>query len=136
MTIQQWNRREELREDLSSIVMQMAALGRTAEGQNTSLFQRLDQQREEKTAELESLNALYNNPGERRELAWSRFTAENYGFLRAMRVILSVMLLFPLFWIMTGLHSGSAIGFWILTLLAGLLLVGWFSYLLHKYKSK
>ena len=35
MTIRQWDRREELRGELLDLIVEMMALGRTAEGQNT-----------------------------------------------------------------------------------------------------
>ena len=43
MTIRQWDRREELRGELLDLIVEMMALGRTAEGQNTPEFRRLDQ---------------------------------------------------------------------------------------------
>ena len=58
MTIRQWDRREELRGELLDLIVEMMALGRTAEGQNTPEFRRLDQELTEKNAELEALNAL------------------------------------------------------------------------------
>lgn len=49
MTIRQWDRREELRGELLDLIVEMMALGRTAEGQNTPEFRRLDQELTEKT---------------------------------------------------------------------------------------
>ena len=49
MTIRQWNRREELRGELLDLIVEMMALGRTAEGQNTPEFRRLDQELTKKT---------------------------------------------------------------------------------------
>ena len=54
MTIRQWDRREELRGELLDLIVEMMALGRTAEGQNTPEFRRLDQELTEKNAELAS----------------------------------------------------------------------------------
>ena len=49
MTIRQWDRREALRGELLDLIVEMMALGRTAEGQNTPEFRRLDQELTEKT---------------------------------------------------------------------------------------
>lgn len=48
MTIRQWDRREALRGELLDLIVEMMALGRTAEGQNTPEFRRLDQELTEK----------------------------------------------------------------------------------------
>ena len=48
MTIQQWNRREELREALSDLVMQIAQLGCAPGTLDTPLFQQLEQEMKEK----------------------------------------------------------------------------------------
>ena len=44
MSIRQWDRREALRGELLDLIVEMMALGRTAEGQNTPEFRRLDQE--------------------------------------------------------------------------------------------
>ena len=49
MTIRQWDRREALRGELLDLIVEMMALGRTAEGQNTPEFRRLDQELTEQT---------------------------------------------------------------------------------------
>ena len=85
MTIRQWDRREELRGELLDLIVEMMALGRTAEGQNTPEFRRLDQELTEKNAELEALNALCNDPNELRELKYRRLVRENRDILRLMQ---------------------------------------------------
>ena len=90
MTIRQWDRREELRGELLDLIVEMMALGRTAEGQNTPEFRRLDQQLTEKNAELEALNALCSDPNELRELKYRRSVRENHDFLRVIQIFLIV----------------------------------------------
>lgn len=136
MTLQQWSRREELREQLSDLVMQMAALGRAAEGQNTSLFQWLDQQREEKSAELKALNALYNDPAERRELKWYLLVRDHHDILRFLRMFSLAVLLMLILMAAVDWRGGSAEGFGIFALIYACVSLVWLSYLLHRYRPE
>lgn len=102
MTIRQWDRREELRRELLDLIVEMMALGRTAEGQNTPEFRRLDQELTEKNAELEALNALCSDPNELRELKYRRSVRENHDFLRVIQIFLIVGLFACLFFFIRG----------------------------------
>ena len=92
MSIRQWDRREALRGELLDLIVEMMALGRTAEGQNTPEFRRLDQELTEKNAELEALNALCSDPNELRELKYRRSVRESHDFLRVIQIFLIVAL--------------------------------------------
>ena len=87
MTIRQWDRREELRGELLDLIVEMMALGRTAEGQNTPEFRRLDQELTEKNAELEALNARMNTFS-------YRFRATSRGLLWLVWLAAAGMLVF------------------------------------------
>ena len=97
MSIRQWDRREALRGELLDLIVEMMALGRTAEGQNTPEFRRLDQELTEKNAELEALNALCSDPNELRELKYRRSVRESHDFLRVIQIFLIVALFACLF---------------------------------------
>ena len=92
MSIRQWDRREALRGELLDLIVEMMALGRTAEVQNTPEFRRLDQELTEKNAELEALNALCSDPNELRELKYRRSVRESHDFLRVIQIFLIVAL--------------------------------------------
>ena len=102
MSIRQWDRREALRGELLDLIVEMMALGRTAEGQNTPEFRRLDQELTEKNAELEALNALCSDPNELRELKYRRSVRESHDFLRVIQIFLIVALFACLFFFMRG----------------------------------
>ena len=137
MTIQQWNRREELRKELSDLVVQMVQLGSTAEGQNTALFQRLDQQREEKTAELESLNTLYNDSGERLELKYHRLVQNHCGLLRLLSWLILLCLPMTFFMSMTLGPSGSPEHlFGLFTFVCNFLMAVWLFYVRVRYRPE
>ena len=87
MTIRQWDRREALRGELLDLIVEMMALGRTAEGQNTPEFRRLDQELTEKNAELEALNARMNTFS-------YRFRATSRGLLWLVWLAAAGMLVF------------------------------------------
>ena len=136
MTIQQWNRREELREALSDLVMQIAQLGCAPGTLDTPLFQQLEQEMKEKTAELEALNALYNDPAQRREL-------DRYGMVQENREILCLLCgalvfasLIQLFFVIVDCYGGSPSSFQIVAFAATFLMGVFFFYLLHKYGSE
>lgn len=67
---------------------------------------------------------------------WETFVREDYGFLRAMRVLLSVLLLFVLLFIGADWRTGSINGYGVFTFTVILSVIGWISYLLKKYKPK
>lgn len=67
---------------------------------------------------------------------WEAYVREDYGFLRAMRVLLSIGLLIALLFIGMDWRTGSMNGYGVFTFTAGLSVIGWFSYLLKKYKPK
>ena len=87
MSIRQWDRREALRGELLDLIVEMMALGRTAEGQNTPEFRRLDQELTEKNAELEALNARMNTFS-------YRFRATSRGLLWLVWLAAAGMLVF------------------------------------------
>ena len=64
---------------------------------------------------------------------WRPFVRENRSFLRVVRVLLSILMLGPLFSIWVTWGGGSPDGFGVFSLLAGLFVIGWLSYLLRKY---
>ena len=107
MTIRQWDRREELRGELLDLIVEMMALGRTAEGQNTPEFRRLDQELTEKNAELEALNALCNDPNELRELKYRCFVRENRDILWVMQIFFFVALFVFLSFLSVELRGGD-----------------------------
>ncbi|MFQ9473965.1 MAG: hypothetical protein ACLR0P_13050 [Oscillospiraceae bacterium] len=107
MSIRQWDRREALRGELLDLIVEMMALGRTAEGQNTPEFRRLDQELTEKNAELEALNALCSDPNELRELKYRRSVRESHDFLRVIQIFLIVALFACLFFLSEGLRGSS-----------------------------
>ena len=124
MTIRQWDRREELRGELLDLIVEMMALGRTAEGQNTPEFRRLDQELTEKNAELEALNALCNDPNELRELKYRCFVRENRDILWVS--FLSV-----------ELRGGDGtVGLTIFVILCSCVCIAWVTYILCRYKPE
>lgn len=137
MTIRQWDRREELREELSDLVMEVALLGRTAEGQNTPEFRRLAQQMAEKTAELEALNALCSDPNELRELKYRRLVRENRDILWVIQIFLIVALFACLFFLSEELRgSGEMLGITVFGLLYSCVCIAWVTYILCRYKPE
>ena len=137
MTIRQWDRREELRGELLDLIVEMMALGRTAEGQNTPEFRRLDQQLTEKNAELEALNALCNDPNELRELKYRRSVRESYDFLRVIQIFLIVGLFACLFFLSEGLRGSSELlGIAVFGLLYTCASIAWVTYILCRYKPE
>ena len=68
--------------------------------------------------------------------SWETYVRENYGFLRAMRVLLSISILFALLFIGMDWRTGSMNGYGVFLFTAGLSVIGWISYLLKKYKPK
>lgn len=67
---------------------------------------------------------------------WETCVREDYGFLGAMRVLLSVLLLFVLLFIGADWRTGSINGYGVFTFTVILSVIGWISYLLKKYKPK
>ena len=128
MTIRQWDRREELRGELLDLIVEMMALGRTAEGQNTPEFRRLDQELTEKNAELEALNALCNDPNEVRE---------NRDILRLMQFFFFVTPLIFLSSLSVELRSGDEmVGLTIFAILCSCAFAAWVTYILCRYKPE
>lgn len=137
MTIRQWDRREELRGELLDLIVEMMALGRTAEGQNTPEFRRLDQELTKKNAELEALNALCSDPNELRELKYRRSVRENHDFLRVIQIFLIVGLFACLFFLSEELRgSGEMLGIIIFGLLYTCACIAWVTYILCRYKPE
>lgn len=136
MTIQQWNRREELREDLSDLVMQIVRLGCAPGILDTPLFQQLEKEMKEKTAELEALNALYNDPAQRRELDRYRMVQGNREILCLLCGTMLFASLIQLFLIIATCYGGSPSSFQIVASAASFLMGVFFFYLLHKYGSE
>lgn len=137
MTIRQWDRREELRGELSDLVMEVALLGRTAEGQNTPEFRRLAQQMAEKTAELEALNALCSDPNELRELKYRRFVRENRDIFWVLQIFFFIALFVFLSFLSVELHSGGGmVGLIIFVILCSCACIAWVTYILCRYKPE
>lgn len=137
MTIRQWDRREELRGELLDLIVEMMALGRTAEGQNTPEFRRLDQELTEKNAELEALNALCNDPNELRELKYCRLVRENRDILRLMQFFFFVTPLIFLSSLSVELRSGDEmVGLTIFAILCSCAFAAWVTYILCRYKPE
>ena len=137
MTIRQWDRREELRGELLDLIVEMMALGRTAEGQNTPEFRRLDQELTEKNAELEALNALCSDPNELRELKYRRSVRESHDFLRVIQIFLIVALFACLFFLSKGLRGSSELlGIAVFGLLCACVCIAWVTYILCRYKPE
>lgn len=137
MTIRQWDRREELRGELLDLIVEMMALGRTAEGQNTPEFRRLDQELTEKNAELEALNALCSDPNELRELKYRRSVRENRDILWVMQIFFFVALFACLSFLSEELRgSGEMLGFAVFGLLYSCVCIAWVTYILCRYKPE
>lgn len=137
MTIRQWDRREELREELSDLVMEVALLGRTAEGQNTPEFRRLAQQMTEKNAELEALNALCSDPNELRELKYRRFVREKRDIFWVMQIFFFVALFVFLSFLSVELRGGGGmVGLIIFVILCACACIAWATYILCRYKPE
>ena len=132
MSIRQWDRREALRGELLDLIVEMMALGRTAEGQNTPEFRRLDQELTEKNAELEALNALCSDPNELR-----RSVRESHDFLRVIQIFLIVALFACLFFLSEGLRGSSELlGIAVFGLLYSCVCIAWVTYILCRYKPE
>ena len=115
----------------------MMALGRTAEGQNTPEFRRLDQELTEKNAELEALNALCSDPNELRELKYRRSVRESHDFLRVIQIFLIVALFACLFFLSEGLRGSSELlGIAVFGLLYSCVCIAWVTYILCRYKPE
>ena len=137
MTIPQWDRREELRGELLDLIVEMMALGRTAEGQNTPEFRRLDQELTEKNAELEALNALCNDPNELRELKYRCFVRENRDILWVMQIFFFVALFVFLSFLSVELRGGDGtVGLTIFVILCSCVCIAWVTYILCRYKPE
>lgn len=137
MTIRQWDRREELRGELLDLIVEMMALGRTAEGQNTPEFRRLDQQLTEKNAELEALNALCSDPNELRELKYRRLVRENRDILWVMQIFFFGALFVFLSFLSVELRSGGGtVGLTIFVILCSCVCIAWVTYILCRYKPE
>ena len=137
MTIRQWDRREELRGELLDLIVEMMALGRTAEGQNTPEFRRLDQQLTEKNAELEALNALCSDPNELRELKYRRLVRENRDILWVMQIFFFGALFVFLSFLSVELRSGGGtVGLTIFVILCSCAFAAWVTYILCRYKPE
>ena len=137
MTIRQWDRREALRGELLDLIVEMMALGRTAEGQNTPEFRRLDQQLTEKNAELEALNALCSDPNELRELKYRRLVRENRDILWVMQIFFFGALFVFLSFLSVELRSGGGtVGLTIFVILCSCVCIAWVTYILCRYKPE
>lgn len=137
MTIRQWDRREELRGELLDLIVEMMALGRTAEGQNTPEFRRLDQELTEKNAELEALNALCNDPNELRELKYRCFVRENRDILWVMQIFFFVALFVFLSFLSVELRGGDGtVGLTIFVIPCSCVCIAWVTYILCRYKPE
>ena len=137
MSIRQWDRREALRGELLDLIVEMMALGRTAEGQNTPEFRRLDQELTEKNAELEALNALCSDPNELRELKYRRSVRESHDFLRFIQIFIIVALFACLFFLSEGLRGSSELlGIAVFGLLYSCVCIAWVTYILCRYKPE
>lgn len=67
---------------------------------------------------------------------WKTFVRQNYSFLRFLRIFISVMVIFPLFWITVDRHSGTVNVYGIFVILYIAALFAWLTHLLRKYKSE
>lgn len=103
MTVEQWKRREQLRGELDALVG--AVVGYHAECPSGAVenpfMEHLEQEMREKTEELRVLNALYDDPKERRELEAERLL-QDPDMKSALMVVVVVALvsaaLLLIFW--------------------------------------
>ena len=97
----------------------------------------LERQLNEKTAELEALNALCSDPNELRELKYRRSVRESHDFLRVIQIFLIVALFACLFFLSEGLRGSSELlGIAVFGLLYSCVCIAWVTYILCRYKPE
>ena len=97
----------------------------------------LERQLNEKTAELEALNALCSDPNELRELKYRRLVRENRDILRLMQFFFFVTPLIFLSSLSVELRSGDeVVGLTIFAILCSCAFAAWVTYILCRYKPE